>query len=78
MHAGNARTLEAALSDTFAQHHQALAPNFLIESDPSVALGEVDQLVQYLLSIDEDKAPVALPPPGAQGGALCPETFTAP
>jgi YVTN family beta-propeller protein len=78
MHAGNARTLEALLSGTFAKHHQALAPNFLIETDPKVVASEVDALVSYLLSIDEAKTAPALPAPGAQGGALCPETFTAP
>ena len=37
------------------------------------------QLVQYLLSIDEDKPTLDLPAyPGAEGGALCPESFTTP
>jgi hypothetical protein len=40
---------------------------------------EIEQLVQYLLSIDEDKPVLDLPKyPGAEGGALCPESFEAP
>ena len=49
MHAGNARTLEAMLDPQFAPHHQALAPNFLLESDPEQVSKQVDELVQYLL-----------------------------
>jgi YVTN family beta-propeller protein len=78
MHAGNARTLEAMLKETFSTHHQALAPNFLLESDPKAVERQVDALVQYLLSIDEDTPTQALPTPGAQGGALCPDSFSAP
>src|SRR6202008_4358844 len=54
LHAGNARTLEALLGDTFSQHHQALAPNFLTETDPYEKAQQIDALVQYLLSVDED------------------------
>jgi hypothetical protein len=75
LHAGNARTLEALFSGTFAQHHQALAPNFLTETDPYEVETKIDALVQYLLSIDEDAAYPALPTPGAAGGSLCPDTF---
>jgi hypothetical protein len=39
---------------------------------------EIDSLVSYLLSIDEDKAAPAIPAAGVQGGFLCPETFAAP
>lgn len=78
MHAGNARTLEALLSSTFSKHHQALAPNFLIETDPKLVATQIDVLVSYLLSIDEEKTAPSLPAPGAQGGALCPDTFAAP
>ncbi|HVZ31633.1 MAG TPA: hypothetical protein VG963_04360, partial [Polyangiaceae bacterium] len=78
MHAGNARTLEALLSQTFSDHTRALAPNFLLESDPNAVQKQIGDLVQYLLSIDEDTYTITLPPPGAQGGALCPELFTAP
>jgi hypothetical protein len=44
MHAGNARTLEAMLKDTFSRHHTALAPNFLLESDPKQVERQVDEL----------------------------------
>jgi DNA-binding beta-propeller fold protein YncE len=76
LHAGQVRTLEALFADTFDGHHQSLAPNFLTESDPKVRANYIDQLVQFLLSIDEQKKPIALPTPGAQGGELCPATFT--
>ena len=76
MHAGNARTLEAVFNPQFAAHHQALAPNFLLESDPYKVQNQIEQLVQYLLSIDEGQYTYELPKPGAQGGALCPENFT--
>lgn len=79
MHAGNARTLEALLdSNKFGEHLRALAPNFMQETDPAAVQKQKEALVHFLLSIDEDKKPVALPPPGAQGGALCPEFFQAP
>lgn len=76
MHAGNARTLEAMFnSETFAVHTRALAPNFLTESDPVVVAQNVDYLVQYLLSIDEDSQYPRIPDPGPAGGSLCPEVF---
>jgi hypothetical protein len=51
----------------------------LLESDPKVVGEEIDELVSYLLSIDEDKsAPVTPTMAGAQGGFLCPDSFTAP
>jgi hypothetical protein len=79
MHAGNARTLEAMLDPQFAPHHQALAPNFLLESNPEYVQEQIEQLVHYLLSIDEDQTTQALPKtPGAEGGSLCPENFTPP
>jgi DNA-binding beta-propeller fold protein YncE len=68
LHAGNARTLESLFSETFVAHHRALAPNFLIEIDPSA---KVEHLVQFLLSIDETTATVAIPPLGPQGGDFC-------
>ncbi len=77
-HAGNARTLEGLFGQTFSTHARALAPNFLQESDPAAVQKQVGELVQYLLSIDEDAYPIDLPKPGAQGGALCPESFSAP
>ena len=63
------------MSTTFATHHHALAPNFLTQTDPTAVSGDVNSLVQYLLSIDEDTPPVTIPDPGASGGALCPATF---
>jgi len=78
MHAGNARTLESLFSSKFDEHTRALAPNFLRENDPLVVEQKKSELIQYLLSIDEDTAPVALPAPGAGGGTLCPEDFKAP
>jgi hypothetical protein len=73
-HAGNARTLEAMFSQTFAVHARALAPNFLTESDPYVVQQNIDYLVQYLLSIDEDK-----PYPTVPGNtSLCPDVFPVP
>ena len=70
-HGGNARTLEALLSDTFAGHTRALGTNFLTESDPRA---NVDAIVQYLLSIDEDTTPVTLPALGPKGGDFCAAT----
>jgi len=71
LHAGQARTLEALFSDTFASHHQSLAPNFLTQADPAMRATAVQNLVAFLLSIDESAAPVALPALGAQGGDFC-------
>ena len=71
LHAGNARTLEALFSDTFAQHHHALAPNFLAEPDPYALQQNVGALVQYLLSIDEQSEYPAIP----AGSSLCPQSF---
>ena len=75
LHAGNARTLEALLSSTFETHHHALAPNFLAETDPAAVQTQVDDLVQFLLSIDETTGYPAIPAAGAAGGELCSETF---
>jgi YVTN family beta-propeller protein len=75
LHGGNARTLEALFGDTFKVHSRALAPNFLAESDPDHVASQVGDLVQYLLSIDEDSQPLDIPEPGASGGLLCPTTF---
>ena len=69
-HAGNARTLESLLSDTFKSHHQALAVNFLDPSDAN-AQTERDQLVAFLLSIDASTTTVPLPALGATGGDFC-------
>jgi cytochrome c peroxidase len=77
-HAGNARTLEALFAPQFAAHHQALADGFLDEYSPTAVSSQIEVLVQYLLSIDENKRLQDLPAPGADGGALCPPTFTPP
>jgi mono/diheme cytochrome c family protein len=75
LHAGQVRTLEALFSDTFSEHHQALAPNFLADDDPEVRAGKVSDLVQYLLAIDETTPYLALPAPGPRGGSLCGDTY---
>jgi DNA-binding beta-propeller fold protein YncE len=69
-HAGNALTLESLFSDTFKGHHQALAPGFLDPADPARA-ANVAALIQYVLSIDGDLAPVAIPALGPTGGIFC-------
>ncbi|MDP9033597.1 MAG: hypothetical protein M3O50_02230 [Myxococcota bacterium] len=69
-HAGNALTLEGAFSDTFKGHHQALAPNFLDAADPARA-DKVAALIQFVLSIDSDLAPIAIPTLGPTGGSFC-------
>ena len=69
-HAGNARTLEGALSSTFEAHHAALAPGFLGASDADAATKRA-QLVQFLLSIDEETAPLPIPALGPSGGSFC-------
>jgi hypothetical protein len=70
-HAGNARTLEALLGDTFETHYAALAPNFLAYDDQAERDSRVSELVQFMLSIDEDTQYVDIPEPGSQGGSLC-------
>ena len=70
LHAGGALTLEGLLSAQFKSHHGALAPGFLDENDKDRAQ-KIDWLVQYILSIDEDKATLAIPSAGAQGGDFC-------
>jgi mono/diheme cytochrome c family protein len=75
LHAGNARTLEALFGTSFTQHHQALAANFLTETDAAARAQQVSALVQYLLSIDEQTAYPGLPGTGASGGSLCPQSF---
>ena len=65
-HAGNARTLEEVFSSLFLKHHQsAIASVF----SPSEA--QVKQMVAYVLSIDEDTAPFAIPAKSNKGGDLC-------
>ena len=71
LHAGNAATLESLFSATFKEHYGTLAPNFLQESDPAERAAKVEQLVQFLLSIDADQTPTTIPAAGAQGGDFC-------
>jgi cytochrome c peroxidase len=65
-HAGNARTLEEALSSMFLGHHQSAVAQVFA---PTAA--QVKQLVAYLLSIDEAETTFAIPAKGASGGDLC-------
>ncbi|MFT3775436.1 MAG: hypothetical protein QM820_59575 [Minicystis sp.] len=65
-HAGNARTLEEVLSALFVGHHQSPVAQVF---SPSAA--QVKQLVAYMLSIDEDEQPFAIPAKGAAGGDIC-------
>ncbi len=72
LHAGQATTLESLFSATFAQHHAGpLAPNFLSETDPKVREANVQKLIAFLLSIDEDTTTVPIPAAGATGGDFC-------
>jgi hypothetical protein len=71
LHAGNAATLESLFSATFKEHYGTLAPNFLKEADPAERAAKVEQLVQFLLSIDADALPRTIPGAGAQGGDFC-------
>jgi hypothetical protein len=71
LHAGNAATLESLFSATFKEHYGTLAPNFLKETDPTERAAKVEQLVQFLLSIDADAQTTTIPAAGAQGGDFC-------
>ena len=70
-HAGNARTLEEAFSNTFALHHQAYAANFLV--DGAGRAEQLRQIVAFVLSIDDSTTsiPVAQLPGG--GGMFNPD-----
>jgi DNA-binding beta-propeller fold protein YncE len=69
-HAGNALSLEAMFSPTFQAHYQALAPGFLADTD-SARADHVASLIQFILSIDGDTTPMAIPPLGPTGGSFC-------
>ncbi|MDB4933083.1 MAG: hypothetical protein JWP87_55 [Labilithrix sp.] len=71
LHAGNAATLESLFASTFKEHYGALAPNFLKESDPAERAAKVEQLVQFLLSIDGDAPVTSVPGAGSGGGDFC-------
>jgi mono/diheme cytochrome c family protein len=70
-HGGGAATLESLFSPTFKAHYTALAPNLFQESDPAARAAKVDELVQFLLSIDADAETTTIPAAGAQGGSFC-------
>lgn len=72
LHAGNARSLEGLFSATFKVHYNALAANFLEETDPAKKAAIIDNLVQFLLSIDEDTAVTPVPKTAdGKGGDFC-------
>jgi YVTN family beta-propeller protein len=72
-HAGNARTLEEALTTTFVGHYQtAVAQVFDLNpaTNPQAAT-IVRQLTAYLLSIDGSTTPFTIPAAGTGGGDIC-------
>lgn len=71
-HAGQARTLEAALGAPFDAHREALKTGFLAAGAPDRD-AKLAALVQFLLSIDESTAPIAIPALGPKGGDFCSE-----
>lgn len=71
LHAGGAATLESLFATQFKEHYGTLAPNFLKETDPTERAAKVEQLVQFLLSIDAEAETTTIPGPGAQGGDFC-------
>jgi hypothetical protein len=70
-HAGNARTLEELFSDLFAAHHSALDAACPEPATCTLSEQDVDALVAFVLSIDEDTPAFALPPAGPEGGDFC-------
>lgn len=67
-HAGNARTLEEALSTTFGAHAGALNGG----TSPLDTPAKIEALAAFLLSIDESTQPIAAPATaGANGGSFC-------
>lgn len=69
-HAGNARTLEELFDPTFAAHYQALAPDFLGQSETFTRSDRIAELIAFLLSIDENTTPPDLLNQAADGSAL--------
>lgn len=69
-HAGQVRTLEALLAAPFTAHTEALKSGFLAAGAPNRD-ADVAALVQFILAIDEDTAPIAEPALGANGGSWC-------
>ncbi len=77
-HAGNALTLESLFAATgtsgsplFSTHYNALAPNFLTDTDPAAVQAKIGEIVAYLTSIDGDTTPIDAPALGASGGDFC-------
>ncbi len=71
-HAGNARTLEELFGAAFETHARSLSTNFLVSGDRAT---EVRQLVAFLLSIDDDTMPVAVPTTLGYNPDLCPTSL---
>ena len=72
-HAGNARTLEEALTTTFVGHYQSAVAQ-VFDLNPATnpnATTLVKELVAYMLSIDGTTTPIAIPAVGASGGDIC-------
>ncbi|HEY4118403.1 MAG TPA: hypothetical protein VGM56_11135 [Byssovorax sp.] len=71
-HAGNARTLEEMFQGAGSQSGTFKAHNFAIQTDANALGGsahghsDVDNLIAYLISIDENTMPIDLPMPVAQ------------
>jgi mono/diheme cytochrome c family protein len=71
-HAGNARTLEELFDPTFAAHSTAFSSNFPGTGDRATRVG---QLVQFLLSVDEESDAVDVPQSLGFDPELCPPRF---
>ena len=67
LHAGNARKLDELLSPLFVEQTTALTQNvnFLLQA------GDVDNLVAFVLSIDETTTTLSVPAVGDEGGDFC-------
>lgn len=72
LHAGNARTLEEVFGEEFAAHHATLSPSFPGIGDRATL---IQQLVAFLVSIDERTMGMPTPPPDTLGfqAQLCPQ-----
>ncbi len=73
-HGGNARTLEEVFNTAFAGHHTALSANFLETDTASMRATHVQQLVAFLLSIDESTTAPTAPVLG-YNPLLCPASL---
>ncbi|MGO8996570.1 MAG: YncE family protein [Polyangiaceae bacterium] len=77
-HAGNALTLESLFSATgaggvplFSTHYNALAPNFLTQTNPADVQTAISQMVAFLTSIDGTTVALDAPAVSAAGGDFC-------